>query len=218
MTGACPAALGFAAARSGGGSPGSSQVTALDLERARRGDQEAQDAVISALWPLLVGESHRYGRRGGAEDELLGEAAAALWEAVVAYDPRRHKTDPERYLANHVHQRVRRAYLAERGYTRGSSVIPLPAPPTRWTEAADPTALAALSWVEWRIDLESAIASQRPADQAHLASLRRVMGVEGPHDFVQPQDGTMRKQWQRARARLRATLRGPGSPVSRRKS
>lgn len=157
------------------------------LPALRRGHIEVEEAFVAFFWPLLQSEVRRYGRIGGEADELTGEASLALWEAAVQYRPDRHRTEFSTYVKNHLHRRVRRAYLKEHHYDGSPTIIPLH--PDMPDSSGDPFSLT-----EWRLDLIQAIGSLDSDDRGSLT----------------PQPGTaptrIRKRRQRARARLKAAL------------
>lgn len=80
------------------------------LPNLRRGYVEIQEVYVAAFWPVVCREAQRYARAGGDVDDLTGEGALALWESVFGYAPTRHRTSFTRYVENHIHQRIRRAY------------------------------------------------------------------------------------------------------------
>lgn len=162
------------------------------LPELRRGATFIQEAFITHFWPLVEGEASHYGRLGGEIDDLKGEAALALWEAALSYSPGRHRTSLANYVKNQIHRRVRRAYLAQRGYNSGLIVVPLP------IEAADQKD-SSLSLTEWSLDLKKAFQSLSDHDRAALQGLSRHQG----------QSSRERKRRQRARHRLAKALKTP---------
>ncbi|NMP23700.1 sigma-70 family RNA polymerase sigma factor [Sulfobacillus harzensis] len=84
------------------------------LPELRRGWMEVQEAFVVHFWLHIIAESTRYGSAGGDVDDLQGEGALALWEAVCAFRPAHHQTTFSEYVENTIHQRIRRAYLKQR--------------------------------------------------------------------------------------------------------
>jgi DNA-directed RNA polymerase specialized sigma24 family protein len=159
------------------------------LPALRRGRAGAEEAFIAYFWPLVTSEARRYGRVGGDVDELMGEASLALWEAAVQYRQDHHRTTFSEYVKNHVHRRVRRAYLKGRGYD--GTPVPIPLHPNWPDTSADPLSLA-----EWRFDLNQALRSLEHDERSALAW--------GPGS----EQTRMRKRRQRARTHLRRLLLG----------
>lgn len=155
------------------------------LPGLRRGVVIVQDAFVAQFWPMVQSEARRYGRAGGDTEELVAEGALALWEAAINFRAAVHQTAFTTYVKNHVHRRIRRAYLKAQGYQNPVSIVPLlhDAP-----DATDPVSLA-----EWHMDLSQAVKSLSAADRAAL----------------EPRSSTARdrKRRERARRRLRNVLK-----------
>ena len=77
----------------------------------RGGQTWAQDLYLETFWPVLESEVRRYVGIGGDGEELHQEAALALWEAALRYDPDRHRTQINKFVANHIHRMVREQYV-----------------------------------------------------------------------------------------------------------
>ncbi len=160
------------------------------LPDLRRGVAIVQEVFIAYFWPVVEGEASHYGRLGGDFDDLKGEAALALWEAALLFSPGQHRTSFANYVKNHIHRRVRRAYIAQRGYQGGLSVVPLP------VDAAD-LKDNPLSLAEWSLDLKAAFQSLSERDQAALQS----------PSMGQSRSSRDRKRRQRARRHLMSALK-----------
>ena len=175
-----------------------------DIVEVREAAPARRDAFVESLWPLVTAESARYARLGGNQEELEAEGALALWEGVLSYDPLAHRTDPVRYLVNRVHQRVRRAYRAERGYDRAGAVLSAEPAPQDTEATPDPRSQDALLLAEWWIDLESSCEGLSESDRMRLApTLTALKAGEAPRAPSGPAD---RKRLSRLRRRLRASL------------
>ncbi|MDA8198999.1 MAG: sigma factor [Thermaerobacter sp.] len=152
---------------------------------------------------LVEAEVARYARRGGDRDDLAGEAWLALWEARQGYRPTQHRTDLAHYVQNHVHRRVRAAYVAEvrRRYRHA------------WAEARDAADDDGhFADVETRIDWTAAWHALRPQDRVVLADW-----LASRRDPAAPRaSAAVKKRRQRARARLRHTVEALPTPARRR--
>lgn len=146
-----------------------------------------QDAYVAAFWPYIEQQASRYARAGGDRDDLIGEGALALWESAVSYTPQKHRTRFSDYVKNNVHRRIRRAYLAHKGYMRSS--IGQTALDERMPVPED-----ALDAAESSLDVAQAIRSLSRRDQQALLDPRS--------------SETHRKRRQRARMRLKRALAG----------
>lgn len=162
------------------------------LPELRRGRIDIQEAYIANFWPMVSQEARRYARSGGDLDDLMGEGALALWEAVFGYGPRRHRTTFTAYVKNHIHQRIRRAYRREQGYHHGSKIVPLS---DHQGGQVDDT----MDATEWAIDLAQAL-SELPTRDREILQIRQLPASNHP-DYE-----TTRKRRQRARLRLREQL------------
>ena len=152
---------------------------------------------------LVEAEVARYARRGGDREELAGEAWLALWEARQGYRPTQHRTDLAHYVQNHVHRRVRAAYLAEVRHRHGQA----------WGEARDvPDDDGQLADVETRADWTAAWRALRPQDREVLLAW-----LAPRRDPAAPRESAAgKKRRQRARARLRHTIEAVPTPARRR--
>jgi DNA-directed RNA polymerase specialized sigma24 family protein len=186
-------------------------LAGLDLPlllRLRAGDPDAQRAYLDHFWPDLEREVRRYARRGGPADDLLGEGALALWEAAFQYDPRKHRTDVEHFVTNHVHRRVRRAYRKAMGYDQ-ARVVPL-------EQAADqPASDPGFDARADLLDLARAQAALLPAERETLHQyLGLVAGAglgpdQAAHHLARQHGGTpaaWKKRLQRTRKKMAALM------------
>ena len=158
------------------------------------GDEEAL-RFLAAYRGLVESEVQRYARRGGDREELGGEAWLALWEARQLHRAGHHHTDLAHYARNHVHRRVRQAYLADL-QRRVQQPAGLPAD---LAAPGDP-----LRQVDDWMDVESAWQALAPGDQSVLAAWLAGEARRGPGT-----PGALKKRRQRAQARLRRALKGP---------
>lgn len=157
---------------------------------------------------LVEAEVARYARRGGDREDLTGEAWLALWEARQGYRPTQHRTDLAHYVQNHVHRRVRAAYLAEER-RRGRQAWGEP------QEAAERD--EHLDGVEARADWTAAWQALGPRDRAALADwLAPLWDPAVPRESARAPSAAVKKRRQRARARLRHTLAAAPTPARRR--
>lgn len=187
--------------------------TAVDLRlllAVRDGNAEAQEAYVRGLWPEVERNAGYYAARGGAREDLAAEGALALWEAAFGYDPHRHRSDPESFVRNQIHRRVRRAYRQALGFALGEvMVVPL--------DADAPLAGAEDGFVdvEARIDLARGLSHLSERDRLLIAdylSLVEEQGL-GPEEAagrIAAEAGrskaAVKKQVQRARRRLSAMV------------
>ncbi len=157
---------------------------------------------------LVDAEVARYVRRGGDRDDLTGEAWLALWEARQGYRPTQHRTDLAHYVQNHVHRRVRAAYVAEVRHRNRQA----------WAEPQDAaTSDGDLEGVEARADWTSAWQALGSKDQAVLADwLAPLLNMAAPREAAGAPSAAVKKRRQRARARLRHTLEAMSLPAHRR--
>ncbi len=95
----------------GASSPHQGLIDFRTLLALRRGQTWAQDLYLEAFWSVLESEVRRYSGRGADPEELHQEACLALWEAAFHYDPTRHRTAIHKFVANHIHRRVREQYV-----------------------------------------------------------------------------------------------------------
>lgn len=174
------------------------------LQAVRLGHHEAVEAYVSTFWPVVEREAHRYARLGGSYEDLSGEAALALWEAAMSYDPRRLRSSLNKYVSNMIHQRVRRAYVKERHWRQHQEGLPQDLPVEE----------RALSRWEAHRDLKEARSQLSSGDQA-LFDQWSALQREGLSDMQIAQrlacrentyPSTMQKRWQRLRHRLRNIL------------
>lgn len=192
----------------GSGGEGLPRLTWRWLIQIRMGDQEARQTFLEAWGPVVDQEVRRYAARGGDPEELAAEGLLALWEGATQYDPQRHRTSPERYIANHLHRRVRHRFLEEAGYDRPLSLPldvlgPLPQPDERIAAA------------ERRIDLEVAVGALPVAEQATFARYLRLaeagLGPDEAASLLAQQEGgsfaAWKKRLERSRQRVRERLR-----------
>jgi RNA polymerase sigma factor (sigma-70 family) len=174
------------------------------LVQIRLGDEPARHAFLEAWGPVVDQEVRRYAAKGGDPEELAAEGYLALWEAANQYDPQRHKTSPERYIANHIHKRIRRRYRAEAGYT---GPVPLP------LEAAEPQPHFERRFVqiEQRLDLAAAVGALPAVERATLDRyLRLAEGGLGPDEAARVlarQEGGSFAAWKKRLERLRRKVR-----------
>lgn len=187
------------------GAPGS-VWPARQLQALRLGHHEAVEAYVKTFWPVVEREAHRYARLGGSYEDLSGEAALALWEAAMSYDPHRLRSSLHKYVSNTIHQRVRRAYAKERQWRQHQEDLPQDLSVEE----------SALSRWEAHRDLSAARSQLSSRDQVlfdRWSALKR----EGLSDRLIAQrlacrantfPGTIQKRWQRLRRRLRAILQG----------
>ena len=162
------------------------------LPRLRRGDVHIQEAYVAHFWPVVEREAAYYKRAGGDVDDLKGEAALALWEAVFSYKPLRHRTEFSRYVKNFIHQRVRRAYHHQVGHNQTVEVI-------RFVDESHAIEDRDLSLVERILDLKAALGRLSHADQHVLQS-------DAYLSFSDPEYELKRKRRTRVRNRLRRML------------
>ncbi len=156
---------------------------------------------------LVEAEVARYARRGGDRDDLAGEAWLALWEARQGYRPTQHRTDLAHYVQNHVHRRVRAAYLAEVRHRHRQA----------WGEPRDAAERdGQLEGVEARVDWTAAWQALRPQDRAVLADwLAPLEDPAAPRESAGAPSAAVKKRRQRARARLRHTFEAEPTPARR---
>ncbi len=170
------------------------------LYRVRNGDNTAQREYIDRYWAVVEREATRYARRGGPHEDLRGEGALALWEAVFLFNPARIRIPLDRYVANHIHQRVRRAYVRAMGYGDRSRVIPLSDVAVNDASTED----EAIGAAEQLYDVLKAAREMAGADRAVIeAALDREYRGLGS----EPRGARERKHLQRARRRLQDRLR-----------
>lgn len=175
------------------------------LVQIRLGDEAARQAFLEAWGPVIDQEVHRYTRKGGDPEELAAEANLALWEGAMAYDPHRHRTTPERYIANRLHKRIRRSYLEQTGYDRSARETPL--------DLVDAPAVTEERYaaVEQRIDLAEAVGGLAPRDQSLFRRyLLLAEGGHGPDEaarLVAQQAGGSFGAWKKRLERVRRKVR-----------
>ncbi len=158
------------------------------LPELRRGHLQVQESFVHAFWPVVEAEARRYGSLGGDREDLTGEGALALWESATAYRPSQHRTTFTTYVRNHIHQRVRRAYLAYRGHHGPERTVPLH---PDFVDSRDES----LSLAEWHVDISAAAQSLSDDDRRSI-----VFGSTGARTAGE------KKRVQRARQRLRARM------------
>lgn len=174
-----------------------------DAARGSGVADEASERFLAEHRRLVEAEVARYAWRGGDRDELAGEAWLALWEAGAGWRPTQHRTDFAHYVQNHVHRRVRAAYLAEwrhRGRQAGD-------PQREWAERDEH-----LEAVETCADWIAAWQTLRPQDRAVLAEWLAL----GASPAGGRESAAVKKRRQRARARLRHALAEGPTPSRRR--
>lgn len=174
------------------------------LIQIRMGDEEARRTFVEAWGPVIDQEVQRYAAKGGDGDELAAEGALALWEAATQYDPQRHKTSPERYIANHLHWRVRRRFREEAGYTRPAAVpLHLVELPPRTDER--------FSAIEQRLDLAAVVEALAPTEQAafarYLQFAGRGLGPDEAARMLAHQEGGSFAAWKKRLERVRHKVR-----------
>lgn len=163
------------------------------------GDQDEEALrFLAAHRGLVESEVQRYARRGGDREELYGEAWLALWEARQLHRADHHRTDLAHYVQNHVHRRVRQAFLADlRRRARQPASLPrdVPMPGDPFEQVDD--------WM----DVEKAWLALSPPDQSVLAAWLAGKAPGGP---LTP--AALKKRRQRAQARLRRAATGSAGP------
>lgn len=158
----------------------------------RRGEVHIQEAYVAHFWSVVEREATYYQRAGGDVDDLKGEAALALWEAVFSYKPLHHRTEFSHYVKNSIHQRVRRAYHHQVGHNRPVKVI-------RFVDESHAIEDRDLSLVERILDLKAAVGRLSHADQ-HL------LQAGGHLSSNDPEYERKRKRRTRVRNRLKRML------------
>lgn len=175
------------------------------LIQIRMGDEEARQAFLEAWGPVIDQEVNRYAAKGGEPEELEAEGNLALWEGVTAYDPQRHKTTAERYIANRIHKSVRRRYLDQTGYSRPGSEVPLD------LVEPQPQAERRFAEAERRLDLAGAVGALSPGDQQLFQRyLRLAEAGHGPDEaarLLAYQEGGSFAAWKKRLERTRRKVR-----------
>jgi DNA-directed RNA polymerase specialized sigma24 family protein len=175
------------------------------LIQIRMGDEEARRTFLEAWGPVIDQEVHRYASKGGDPDELAAEGNLAVWEGALEYAPHRHRTTPERYIANRLHKRVRQRYLEEAGYTRPVRAVEL--------DLVEPASRCEEGFVavEQQIDLASAVGALSPGEQAAFERyLRLVEAGHGPDEaarILAHQEGGSFAAWKKRLERTRRKVR-----------
>lgn len=180
------------------------QLDLRTLIRLRLGNAEVQDAFIGQWEPLVEQEALRYARRGGPEEDLKAEGMLALWEAIVTYQPGKHRTAPEQYIANQVHRRVRTAYRKAMGFDRPRQVgLDL-------AERAGETEVG-YSVTERKVDLQRAIAHLRPTEQQQLRQYLSLaasgLGPDEAAGALAQESGETPAAWKKRLQRVRSKLK-----------
>lgn len=183
-------------------------VSLRDLLRIRMGEPVVVESYLSDWMPVIEAEVRWYAARGGPAEELQAEGALALWEAALQYDPQTHRSAPARYIHNHIHRRVRKAYRDSRGFDRPAAV-PLELVPAQ----ARPDEGYAAS--EQKADLEAAVQHLGPAEQeqfrTYLGLALSGMGPDEAARVVSARYGTTfeagKKRLERLRRRVKEKLR-----------
>ncbi len=170
------------------------------LVQLRLGRVEAQEQYLAAFWPVLEHEVRRYSHKGGCREELQAEAALALWEAAFQYQPTVHRTSVSAFVANRIHQKVRKSYLQA---VQPQSLAFLSLENVE-ASSVDP----ALSAVELKADLDSALLELPKKHQTalkqfvHLAVDRGLTLEEAAQQLTRSQGGTP-SGWKKKVQRLR---------------
>lgn len=189
----------------GGGGFNLPRLSLRWLIQIRMGDETARQAFLEAWGPVIDQEVHRYAAKGGDREELEAEGNLALWEGAMEYDPQRHRTAPERYIANRLHKQVRRRYLEQAGYDRPVSSIPLE------RLEAPPRVEERYAAIEQRADLATAVSGLAPGEQAlferYLALAGAGLGPDEAARLLASQEGGSFAAWKKRLERTRRKLR-----------
>ncbi|HYG56869.1 MAG TPA: sigma-70 family RNA polymerase sigma factor [Symbiobacteriaceae bacterium] len=181
------------------------RITPRQLVLVRLHDEAARESLVQEWMPVVEAEARRHARQGGPADDLQAEGALALWEAALQYDPQRHRTAPERYIHNHIHRRVRRAYREAMGFDRPLHLLPDTGAPDRRFEAA-----------ERAMDLHRAMESLKPVERDHLTHyLRLTLAGLGPDEAARTlarRHGESFAATKKRMARIRRKLREKVAP------
>lgn len=192
-----------------GGTASLPHLSLRQLIQLRLGDQQAYEAYIHEWLPVVETEAHRYALRGGAEADLAAEGALALWEAALQYDPQRHRTTPERYICNHIHRQVRRAYRKSQGFA-GPKLVPVES----LAEHARPD--ESFTAAEQRADMAQALRQLKPAEQMQF---RRYLGLSlaglGPDEAARTLAAEQQESFAACKKRIERLRRKMKTQLSR---
>jgi DNA-directed RNA polymerase specialized sigma24 family protein len=185
------------------------RLTLRHLIQIRIGDDTVRETFFRQWERVIQDEARHYAARGGQEEELRAEGGLALWEAALQYDPQRHTTTPARYVRNHIHRNIRRAYRDLMGFGQSPTLSlemlpPVATPERRYAERED------------AVDLDQAVQGLATKEREQFNSyLYLASSGHGPDEaarILAASSGESYAAWKKRIARVRRKVRQQLAP------